>query len=966
MLRKAVASDKSCSASGKNVKSIDTGSTVTDLDDDSFDPASHNDTTVRSVIKCSQICCAAEIPAINKVLDPLNGITKVLINVPNKCVMVDHVPSVITAEDIVGILNKVRFGASIKRDGGISSTSTVGRSQLFVEGICCASEIPAINRILEPLKGVNQVSMNVQGKLVFVDHDTQIVSAQQLCDALNEKCFGATVRHDAVDDQTETLSTFVRSTILVIAGLPSTDVLKAFMSSYSGREIESFIVDTTEKKIHIVHNPLVLPIDDIVTSLEEHHTTLEISVDIDGAKNIDWDFPPLEEEEDSREEVQSLPKPTVMLSGLCWIISLFSYIGGDWDYLKYVALVAVVIGIPPIGLKAMVRLRSFQFDTNVLMVSAVIGALALQEFAEAAAVTFLFSISDWLESKASTRARNALSEIVRLRPSQATIFHPATKELVVVPASSVPVGTLVSAKAGDQIPCDGVVVGGKSVVDESSLTGESRPVTKGVKDKVSGGTINSGMNELLIRTTSSSENSAVSRLIRLVEEAQANRSETERMVDEFAKRYTPIVIAGALLMVSIPWAWGNDVGRRWTETGLILLVVACPCALIISTPVTYVAGLTATAQRGILIKGGAYLEALSKVKKIAFDKTGTLTKGQFALLHLNCFGNMKREDVLGYLALVESRASHPIAEAIVKAVKNEGVLVPKNMPLKDLTELEGEGVTAMAGDVRLYAGNQRLFSRIGFDIPEGAREDIESWGKLGGTVGYLGLEGHGVVCAYCCADSPREESGAVLKTLKDDGIEVVMLTGDNRHAALAIGRAIGLEESDIKYELLPEEKLIIIGDMMENKSQGSFSSCFKESELVMMCGDGINDAPALAKSDIGVAMGAGAALAMETSDLTLLDSNLEKLLYSIKMGKRVSRKIRENIIFSFVTKAIVIVLTFAGYSSLWAAIAVDVGSMLIVTLNGMTLLPSKGDKKKNPRNNDAIIANEDIESNQIE
>jgi copper chaperone CopZ len=550
--------------------STKTASTVTDLDNESIDLPSSNDNTVRSVIKCSQICCAAEIPGINKVLDPLDGIAKVLINVPNKCVMVDHVPSLITAEDIVVILNKARFGASLKRDGGLASTSSVGRSQLFVEGICCASEIPAINRILVTLKGVSKVSINVQGKLVFVDHDTQVVSAQQLCDALNEKCFGACVRHDAVDDQTETLTTFVRSTISVIAGLPSTDVLKAFMSSYNGREIESFIADTAEKKIHIVHNPLVLPIDDIVASLEEHRGTLEVSVDIDGAKNIDWDFPPLEEEEDSREEVQSLPKPTVMLSGLFWILSMFSYIGGDWEYLKYVALASVVIGLPPIAVKAFARLRSFQFDTNVLMCSAVVGALALQEFAEAAAVTFLFSVSDWLERRATTRARNALSEIVRLRPSQATIFHPSTKELIVVPASSVPVGALVSAKAGAQIPCDGIVVGGKSVVDESSLTGESRPVKKGVKDKVSGGTINSGMKELLIRTTSSSENSAVSRLIRLVEEAQANRSETEKMVDEFAKRYTPLVIAGALLMVSIPWAWGRDVGRRWTETGLIL------------------------------------------------------------------------------------------------------------------------------------------------------------------------------------------------------------------------------------------------------------------------------------------------------------------------------------------------------------------------------------------------------------
>lgn len=251
-----------------------------------------------------------------------------------------------------------------------------------------------------------------------------------------------------------------------------------------------------------------------------------------------------------------------------------------------------------------------------------------------------------------------------------------------------------------------------------------------------------------------------------------------------------------------------------------------------------------------------------------------------------------------------------------------------------------------------------FFFRIGFEIPVEVREDINSWSKLGGTVGFLGVEGHGIVCAFCCADSPREESTAVLKSLKDDGIEVMMLTGDNRDAACLIGEQLGLNEPDIKYELLPEDKLTIIDDMKQEKEEGSFSRCYKQNQLVMMCGDGVNDAPALAKSDIGVAMGAGAALAMETSDLTLLDSNLEKLLYSIKMGKRVSRKIRENITFSFVTKAIVVSLTFAGYSYLWAAIAVDVGSMLVVTLNGMMLLPLRGSKtKKN------AIGEEDIESN---
>lgn len=242
------------------------------------------------------------------------------------------------------------------------------------------------------------------------------------------------------------------------------------------------------------------------------------------------------------------------------------------------------------------------------MFTATAGALALQDFTEAGAVTFLFSISAWLEVRVTARARNALSDIVHLRPEKANLIHPFTKEVMLVPASAVPVGALVSVRTGDKIPCDGVVMEGNSTVDESSLTGESRPVRKGPHDAVSGGTINSGNTQLVMRTTSTADNSAVARLIRLVEEAQANRSPTEKLVEEFAKRYTPIVILAAILMCSIPWAFGREIGRQWVNNGLVLIVVACPCALIISTPVAYVAALAATAQRGVLIKGGAHLE----------------------------------------------------------------------------------------------------------------------------------------------------------------------------------------------------------------------------------------------------------------------------------------------------------------------------------------------------------------------
>ena len=608
-------------------------------------------------------------------------------------------------------------------------------------------------------------------------------------------------------------------------------------------------------------------------------------------------------------------------------------------------LLSVLFGLPTIALKALRTMRRFQLDANCLMLFASIGALALQEYSEAAALVFLFSISEWLEVRATSRARRALSAIVQLRPDRANIVHPTTHELTVVPASCVPVGALVSVRPGEKVPCDGVVEDGVSTVDESSLTGESRPIRKGLDDAVSGGTVNSGLAPLLVRATATADNSAVAKLIRLVEEAQANKSATEKLVDEFAKYYTPVIVLAGIFMVSVPWAFGEEAGQLWTNNGLVLIVIACPCALIISTPVSYVAGLAAAAQKGVLIKGGAHLEALGLVQRICFDKTGTLTNGEFALLHLELTSDyMSRIEVLEHLLLMEEQASHPVASAILKAARNEKVSIPKDKFLSKHVIVEGEGIAGVIDDLEVFVGNERMFARLGLlaTLSEQNRGTVNSWNGMGGTVGFMAVEGLGIVCAFCAADGIRPESTQVIQKLKKQGIKTLMLTGDNRDAALAIGQQAGLAADDVLFGLLPEEKLRHVEDFSGTTGRLSVVSnpCSKR-QLTMMVGDGVNDAPALAVADVGVAMGAGAALAMETADVTLLDSNLEKLLFAMVMGRRVLNKIKQNILFSLVVKFTVLGFALAGKTNLWAAIGTDVGSMILVTLNSMMLLPAR-------------------------
>jgi len=522
--------------------------------------------------------------------------------------------------------------------------------------------------------------------------------------------------------------------------------------------------------------------------------------------------------------------------------------------------------------------------------------------------------------------------------------HSSSESVVVVAAEQLTVGSLIRVRTGDKIAADGVVESGHSSVDQSSLTGESVPVPVGPGSTVTGGAINVGRSPLIVRTTATVMDSAVSRLIQLVEDAQANRSPTEKMVDAFARAYTPAVVSVAAVLATFPWLWGTETGRYWTLNALILIVIACPCALTISTPVTYAAGLAAAAQRGIVCKGGgASLEALGSVQTVILDKTGTITKGSFALTALQIVGERRtREQVLALLAVMEEPSSHPLSETLVQAAQREGVIVPKGMEVENHVILKGEGVAGTIYGKSVYVGNHRLFARLGMyeAVPDQYKAQADEWStQQGGTVGFIGIEDEGIVGSYCVMDVVRPEAREAIEALQMDGFDVLMLTGDGKGAAKAIAQQVGLSESAVHFELLPEDKLHFVGSLKYPSSQGSTFGLFRGQPRVLFCGDGVNDAPALAIADVGVSMGEGAALAMEMSDVTLMDSNLSKIVYLLEMGSRVLQTIRENILLSLFCKLAVVVLTFGGYMTLMYAIASDVGVMLLVTLNGMKLIP---------------------------
>ena len=582
------------------------------------------------------------------------------------------------------------------------------------------------------------------------------------------------------------------------------------------------------------------------------------------------------------------------------------------------SIVAVLAGGLHTLKKGWIALKSFTLNINLLMTVAVIGALLIGKWPEAAVVIWLFGLAEMIEAMSLDRARNAIRGLMALAPETATVLQ-ADGSWLEMRAQDVAVGVIVRVKPGERLALDGVVESGQSWVNQAPITGESMPVEKNRGDPVFAGTINE-RGALEFRVSATKGATMLDRIARAVQEAQSQRAPTQRFVDQFARVYTPVVFAIALLVAMVPPLMFGALWFDWIYKALVLLVIACPCALVISTPVTVVSGLTAAARRGILVKGGVYLEQGRLLKSVALDKTGTITHGKPVLTDVIPFGAATREEVLRIAASLDALSEHPVAAAIVAGYENRALA-----PVTGFEALPGRGVKGDLDGQAYTIGNHRLIEELGKCTPELERnlDRLEAEAKTAVVL----CNANGPIAVLAVADTVRDSSREAIASLKALGVTPVMLTGDNVKTAQAIAKQVGI--ADVRGELLPEDKLTVINALLERGPVG-------------MVGDGVNDAPALAKSSIGFAMGAaGTDTAIETADVALMQDDLRKLPEFIALSRKTSSILWQNIVFAIGVKVIFFVLTFTGQTSLWLAVFADMGASLLVVFNGLRLLRTK-------------------------
>ncbi|SFK58823.1 Cd2+/Zn2+-exporting ATPase [Halogranum rubrum] len=819
-------------------------------------------------------------------------------------------------------------------DSTTESTDGTETLQLSVPEMDCASCAGKVENALADLDGLTSVEPRPTTGTLVVAYDPDVTGLDEIRKRVESAGYG-------VDDaESESFS---------VPDMDCASCAGKVENALSGLDgIREFETQPTTGRVLVTYDPARTTRGSVVATIEGAGYAVEDDEETDTTQSV-WRSP---------RALKTWAGAAFLLFGLVFEylltgldVTLLSVLSRDISVAWVLYLGAVLVAGQAIVRNGYYSATNRNLDIDFLMSVGIVGALLVDLPFEAATLAVLFSIANLLERYSMDRARNSMRELMELSPDTATVLRDGEETTVAV--EDVSVGETVVVRPGDKVPLDGVVRDGSSPLDESPITGESVPADKAAGDEVYAGSIVEG-GYLEIEVTSTSDDSTLSRVIEMVEEAQSNRTESEQFVDRFARYYTPVIVALAIatVLVSPPLF-----GVSWTEAfvrGLTLLVIACPCAFVISTPVSVVSGITSAARNGVLIKGGNYLEAMGDVGAVAFDKTGTLTTGNLAVTDVITLNGTTESDLMGCARAIEQRSEHPIATAIIDHAESQGV------PDREITDFEaitGKGVKADLDGETHYAGKPGLFADLGFElehahvVSDGGQvvagsdgdaadpQDCEHGTYLdlvNETIPRLQAEGKSVVLVgtedelegvVAIADTVRPEAKWAVSRLRELGVEhVVMLTGDNERTAQAIAGQVGIDE--VHADLLPEQKVDVVERLREEYDGG-----------VAMVGDGVNDAPALATATVGIAMGAaGTDTALETADVALMADDLTRMPYLYDLASRANGVIRQNIWASLAVKAVLAIGAPLGYVSVIAAIVVgDMGMSLGVTGNALRL-----------------------------
>ena len=775
-----------------------------------------------------------------------------------------------------------------------ASGTTAATCDLRVGGMDCASCAATVERALAQLEGVHDVHVDVVGGRVRVSFAEGKVARGDLSGAIERVGY----RVEAGD---------ARRHSFIVSGMDCAKEVRLIEGKVGN------LPGVTKLEFDLVRHRLIV---------EGSITAAEIQRGVKVLRMV------------ARPEGEEAPTTTLwerhgrllmtVAAGLALGLSLIvGQLGGPRAVMIGLLALSTVAGgwfVVPRGLRAAMNRA---LDMSFLMSIAAAGAWVIGEATEAAATLFLFAVAELLEAYSMDRARNAIKALMDLSPAEATVVRGA--EEVRVSVDEIEVGETVVVRPGEKIPMDGEVTDGRSGVNQAPITGESMPVEKLPGDEVFAGTLN-GQGALRIRSSKPASDTTLARIIHAVEEAQASRAPSQTFVDRFARIYTPAVVAVALLIAVVPPLLGLGAWGTWVYRGLAMLVVACPCALVISTPVSIVSGLAGAARRGVLIKGGAHLEHAGAVTTVAFDKTGTLTEGRPSVTDVVALDGRAESEVLRLALGVERHSEHPLASSVLEYGRRRAVAVPRS---SDFEALPGRGARARVDGGVVYVGNERLGTELGVIGPtvKDALGRFEREGQtavlVAGEYGGDGLLPLGVIAI---ADQLRPEARDALAALHAAGVRrTVMLTGDNAGTARAVAERLGIDE--YHAQLLPDDKVYLVREL---EARG---------ERVAFVGDGVNDAPALAAATVGIAMGAaGTDVALETADIALMSDDLSKLAVAVRLSRRTLGIIKQNVAFSIAIKAVFLVLAVTGWATLWMAVAADMGASLAVVANGLRAL----------------------------